>query len=65
MPSRLVRRCVTTPATHSDISYPAATLGQPLGHFFNLNSRALMATITVLADMNTAPNAGVSSTSQA
>jgi hypothetical protein len=34
-------------------------------HFFNLSSRALMATITVLADISTAPRAGVSSTPHA
>ena len=33
--------------------------------FFSLSSRALMATITVLADISTAPRAGVSSTPQA
>jgi len=31
------------------------------GHFLSLRSRALMATITVLADISTAPRAGVSS----
>jgi hypothetical protein len=30
------------------------------GSAFSLSSRALMATITVLADINTAPSAGVS-----
>ena len=34
-------------------------------HFFTVSNRALMATITVLADINTAPKAGVSKTPQA
>ncbi len=35
------------------------------GHLFKFSSRALMATITVLADISTAPRAGVSSTPHA
>ena len=35
------------------------------GYFSSLSNRALMATITVLADINTAPSAGVSSTPHA
>ena len=38
-----------------------AVLPQP-GYFLNRSSRALMATITVLADISTAPRAGVSTT---
>ena len=38
---------------------------EPVGHFGSLSSRALMATITVLADISTAPSAGVSSTPHA
>jgi hypothetical protein len=38
---------------------------QQLDHFISLSSRALMATITLLADINTAPRAGVSSTPHA
>jgi len=40
-------------------------LASVLGSAFSLSSRALMATITVLADINTAPRAGVSSTPHA
>ena len=41
------------------------TILQRLGHFFKLSNRALMATITVLADISTAPKAGLSSTPHA